>query len=129
MRPPAGFGSGGGGPSLTGSGGGAFGGGPSLGAGGTAGGGSEPESGAGGGVAGGGGPAGGGASGGGGTALPELKDAQGNVVPPDFQAPKFDFVVQFAWKPGELATVTGPAAASAPAPAAPAGGMEPESGN
>jgi type IV pilus assembly protein PilM len=132
LRPPAGFGSGGGGPSLTGSGGGAFGGGPSLGAGGAAGGGSEPESGgglgAGGGVAGGGGPAGGGASGGG-TALPELKDAQGNVVPPDFPAPKFDFVVQFAWKPGELATVTGPAAASAPAPAAPAGGAEPESGN
>jgi type IV pilus assembly protein PilM len=129
IRAPAGFGTGGpgGGPSLTGSGG--FGGGPSLGAGGAAGGGSEPESGGGlgtgGGVAG-GGPSGGGA--GGGTSLPEIKDAQGNIVPPDFPAPKFDFVVQFAWKPGELANITGPAAASAPAPAAPAGGFEPESG-
>ncbi|MBU6386361.1 MAG: pilus assembly protein PilM [Planctomycetes bacterium] len=135
IRAPAGFGTGGpgGGPSLTGSGG--FGGGPSLGAGGAAGGGSEPESGGGlglgGGLGTGGGVAGGGPSGGGaggGTSLPEIKDAQGNIVPPDFPAPKFDFVVQFAWKPGELANITGPAAASAPAPAAPAGGFEPESG-
>ena len=45
-----------------------------------------------------------------------LKDADGNIIPMDFDAPRFDFVVQFAWKPGDLATVTGPAAA---APAAP----------
>ena len=137
IRPPAGFGTGGpgGGPSLTG--GGAFGGGPSLGAGGAAGGGYEPESGegglglggglgTGGGVAG-GGPSGGGFGGSGGAAMPEIKDDQGNVVPPDFPAPKFDFVVQFAWKPGDLANVTGPSAPSAPAAVAPAGGYEPES--
>jgi len=134
IRAPAGFGSGGGsGPSLTG---GGFGGGPSLGAGGAAGGGSEPESGGGlglggglgtgGGVAGGGGPAGGG--GGGGPVMPEIKDAQGNIVPPDFPAPKFDFIVQFAWKPGDLAKITGPSAPTAPAAVAPAGGFEPESG-
>jgi type IV pilus assembly protein PilM len=38
-----------------------------------------------------------------------IKDALGNVVPPDFEAPKFEFVVQFAWKPGDLATAIGPA--------------------
>jgi type IV pilus assembly protein PilM len=41
-----------------------------------------------------------------------IKDAAGNVVPPDFEAPKFEFVVQFAWKPGDLATATGPAVAA-----------------
>ncbi len=134
-----GFGAGGGGPSLTGSGtgGGGLGGGPSLGAGGPGvgpGGGSEPESGdgglgLGGGLGTGGGVAGGGGIGGGQQGPIEIKDAQGNVVPPNFPAPKFDFIVQFAWKPGELASITGPAAASAPAAAAPAGGAEPESGN
>ena len=107
-----GFGAGGGGPSLTGSGtgGGGLGGGPSLGAGGPGvgpGGGSEPESGdgglgLGGGLGTGGGVAGGGGIGGGQQGPIEIKDAQGNVVPPNFPAPKFDFVVQFAWKPGEL---------------------------
>jgi type IV pilus assembly protein PilM len=130
-----GFGAGGGGPSLTGSGtgGGGLGGGPSLGAGGPGvgpGGGSEPESGDGGlGLGGGLGTGGGGGIGGGQQGPIEIKDAQGNVVPPNFPAPKFDFVVQFAWKPGELASITGPAAAAAPAAAAPAGGAEPESGN
>ncbi len=63
------------------------------------------------------------------TAAPgkPLKDASGKIVPPDFEAPKFDFVVQFAWKPGELGSITGPAIA-APAPAAVSGapgeGME-----
>jgi type IV pilus assembly protein PilM len=41
-----------------------------------------------------------------------IKDAAGNVVPPDFEAPKFEFVVQFAWKPGDLATAIGPAVAT-----------------
>lgn len=41
-----------------------------------------------------------------------LKDSTGKVVVPDFPAPRFDFIVQFAWKPGELANVTGPAVAS-----------------
>jgi type IV pilus assembly protein PilM len=51
-----------------------------------------------------------------------IKDAAGNVVPVDFEAPRFDFVVQFAWKPGDMANVTGPAAAAAPVaqPTAPA---------
>lgn len=126
IRPPAGFGTAGGGPPP-----GLTGGGPGAGLG-TAGGGNlEPESGGGGAGAGGGfgvggGPGVGGA--GGGQAMPEIKDAQGNVVPPDFPAQKFDFIVQFAWKPGELANTTGPSAPSAPAPVAPAGGMEPESG-
>ncbi|MCE2813427.1 MAG: pilus assembly protein PilM [Planctomycetaceae bacterium] len=130
IRTPAGFGGQGGGPPP-----GITGGGPGAGLG-TAGGGNlEPESG-GGGLGAGGAPGGGlgfgapGTSGGAGGAqgMPEIKDAQGNVVPPDFPAQKFDFIVQFAWKPGELASVTGPSAPSAPAPVAPAGGMEPESG-
>ena len=130
IRTPAGFGGQGGGPPP-----GITGGGPGAGLG-TAGGGNlEPESG-GGGLGAGGAPGGGlgfgapGAGGGAGGAqgMPEIKDAQGNVVPPDFPAQKFDFIVQFAWKPGELASVTGPSAPSAPAPVAPAGGMEPESG-
>lgn len=50
-----------------------------------------------------------------------IKDAAGNVVPMDFEAPRFDFVVQFAWKPGDMANVTGPAAAAPAAqPSAPA---------
>lgn len=57
---------------------------------------------------------------GGGAAAPTstepIKDAAGNLVPPSFEAPKFEFIVQFAWKPGDLATATGPAVA-APAPA------------
>jgi len=73
----------------------------------------------------GGGPGRGG-SGGGPTKEP-LKDAQGNVVPPDFEAPKFDFIVQFAWKPGDLANVTGPAAAAAAAAPAPMSNFESES--
>ena len=52
-----------------------------------------------------------------------LKDAAGNVIPPDFEAPRFEFVVQFAWKPGDLLTVTGPAVV-APAPTTSKGGME-----
>jgi type IV pilus assembly protein PilM len=38
-----------------------------------------------------------------------IKDAAGNIVPPDFEAPRFDFIVQFAWKPGDLVNITGPA--------------------
>lgn len=125
IRTPAGFGGQGGGPPP-----GITGGGPGAGLG-TAGGGNlEPESG-GGGAPGGGlgfGAPGTGGGAGGAQGMPEIKDAQGNVVPPDFPAQKFDFIVQFAWKPGELASVTGPSAPSAPAPVAPAGGMEPESG-
>ncbi|MFN9626865.1 MAG: pilus assembly protein PilM [Planctomycetota bacterium] len=130
IRTPAGFGGQGGGPPP-----GITGGGPGAGLG-TAGGGNlEPESG-GGGLGAGGAPGGGlgfgapgtGGGAGGAQGMPEIKDAQGNVVPPDFPAQKFDFIVQFAWKPGELASVTGPSAPSAPAPVAPAGGMEPESG-
>ena len=71
-----------------------------------------------------GGPGGGG---GGGNVPKEIKDAQGNVVPPDFEAQKFEFIVQFAWKPGELANATGPAAAAAAPPPMPASSMEPES--
>jgi len=36
----------------------------------------------------------------GGSALPTtVKDKDGNEIPPDFAAPKCDFVVQFAWQP------------------------------
>lgn len=75
------------------------------------------EEGGGGNLAGGG--FGGGALGGGTSAanpLEPIKDAAGNLIPMDFEAPRFEFVVQFAWKPGDLATATGPAVA---APAAP----------
>ncbi|MFN9712208.1 MAG: pilus assembly protein PilM, partial [Planctomycetota bacterium] len=41
-----------------------------------------------------------------------LKDSSGKVVVPDFPAPRYDFIVQFAWKPGELSSITGPAVAS-----------------
>jgi type IV pilus assembly protein PilM len=41
-----------------------------------------------------------------------IKDSSGKVVVPDFPAPRYDFIVQFAWKPGELANVTGPAVAA-----------------
>ena len=64
---------------------------------------------------------GGGALGGGAASVnpsEPIKDAAGNLVPMDFEAPKFEFVVQFAWKPGDLATATGPAVA-APAAAPP----------
>ena len=64
---------------------------------------------------------GGGALGGGAASVnpsDPIKDAAGNLVPMDFEAPKFEFVVQFAWKPGDLATATGPAVA-APAAAPP----------
>ncbi len=47
-----------------------------------------------------------------------IKDDSGKLVMPDFEAPRFDFVVQFAWKPGDMANATGPAA-SAAVPAAP----------
>jgi len=74
----------------------------------------------------GGGPGRGGSQGG--SNKEPLKDDQGNLVPADFEAPKFDFIVQFAWKPGALATVTGPAVAASAAPsAAPAGNFEEES--
>jgi type IV pilus assembly protein PilM len=70
------------------------------------------------------GGSGGAGFGGGGAAAPSgsepIKDAAGNIVPPDFEAPKFEFIVQFAWKPGDLMSATGPAvAAPAPAPAVP----------
>jgi type IV pilus assembly protein PilM len=52
-----------------------------------------------------------------------ILDASGNVIPPDFEAPRFDFVVQFAWKPGDLASATGPAVAAPAAPAANAPSM------
>ena len=77
------------------------------------------EEGSGGNLAGGG--FGGGALGGGAASVnpsEPIKDAAGNLVPMDFEAPKFEFVVQFAWKPGDLATATGPAVA-APAAAPP----------
>jgi type IV pilus assembly protein PilM len=77
------------------------------------------EEGSGGNLAGGG--FGGGALGGGAAPMnpsEPIKDAAGNLVPMDFEAPKFEFVVQFAWKPGDLATATGPAVA-APAAAPP----------
>ena len=77
------------------------------------------EEGRGGNLAGGG--FGGGALGGGAASVnpsEPIKDAAGNLVPMDFEAPKFEFVVQFAWKPGDLATATGPAVA-APAAAPP----------
>jgi type IV pilus assembly protein PilM len=38
-----------------------------------------------------------------------LKDASGKEVVKEFEAPRFDFMVEFAWKPGDLAAVTGPA--------------------
>jgi hypothetical protein len=44
-----------------------------------------------------------------------LKDASGNIVPPDFEAPKFEFIVQFAWKSGELGGVPAVAVVAAPA--------------
>ncbi len=77
------------------------------------------EEGSGGNLAGGG--FGGGSLGGGAASVnpsEPIKDAAGNLVPMDFEAPKFEFVVQFAWKPGDLATATGPAVA-APAAAPP----------
>jgi len=73
----------------------------------------------------GGGPGRGGSQGG--SNKEPLKDDQGNLVPADFEAPKFDFIVQFAWKPGALATVTGPAVAAPAAASAPAGNVEGES--
>jgi type IV pilus assembly protein PilM len=73
----------------------------------------------------GGGPGRGGSQGG--SNKEPLKDDQGNLVPADFEAPKFDFIVQFAWKPGALATVTGPAVAAPAAASAPAGNFEGES--
>ena len=84
---------------------------------------------------GGGAPAGGGFGGAsfGGTGAPAnpaepIKDAAGNLIPMDFEAPKFEFVVQFAWKPGDLATATGPAVA-APAAAPPPTTMSEDSGD
>jgi hypothetical protein len=44
-----------------------------------------------------------------------LKDASGKVVPPDFEAPKFDFIVQFAWKSVELGGVPATSVVVAPA--------------
>lgn len=115
ITPPS---AGGGKPSF----GGTSGGKPSFGGTGGGGGGSGAgtmmeEEGGGGNLAGGG--FGGGALGGGTSAanpLEPIKDAAGNLIPMDFEAPRFEFVVQFAWKPGDLATATGPAVA---APAAP----------
>lgn len=61
----------------------------------------------------------GGSGGGGSLPLEPVKDAEGNLIPVDFEAPKFDFVVQFAWKPGDMATSIGPAvvAPASPPPA------------
>ena len=102
------FGGTGGKPSFGGTGGGGSGAGTMM-----------EEEGSGGNLAGGG--FGGGALGGGAASVnpsEPIKDAAGNLVPMDFEAPKFEFVVQFAWKPGDLATATGPAVA-APAAAPP----------
>lgn len=48
----------------------------------------------------GGGLMGGGLMGGGGRGAgrPDLKDEDGNVVPPTFEAPRYDFSVQFIWQ-------------------------------
>jgi hypothetical protein len=54
-----------------------------------------------------------------------LKDANGNVIPREFDAPKFDFVVQFAWKPRDLAAAQTGAVAAAPAAPTTAGPTPP----
>jgi type IV pilus assembly protein PilM len=127
LKGPAGTGAGSGSkPSFGGAGGGgrpSFGGGDGGGGGGGGAGmlgdGGEGESGKGGGF---------GGAGMGNTLPPgePLKDAAGNVIPIDFEAPRFDFVVQFAWKPGALASATGPAvvAPAASTSSRPGSGMD-----
>lgn len=124
IKPSTGLGSAGGKPSFGGAGKPSFGG--TGGGGGASGAGTmEEESG------GSGANTGGGAGGAGGNAPPapgeSIKDAEGKDVPPDFEAPRFEFVIQFAWKPGDLATMTGPAVAAPAAQAPPAQAFEGES--
>lgn len=122
ITPPSAGGAlgGGGKPSFGGTGGKPSFGGTGGGGGGGSGAGTMMEEEGGGGNLAGGGFGGGALGGGAASANPSepIKDAAGNLVPMDFEAPKFEFVVQFAWKPGDLATATGPAVA-APAAAPP----------
>ncbi len=57
------------------------------------------------------------------------KDENGKLIPKDFEAPRFNFIVQFAWKPrdvsGKLPIPGVAGAVSAPAPTAPAAPVAP----